>query len=305
MESPYANGLFKRAIVESGATETMGVTWMSKEASERVTKLTLDNLGIAEKDFEKLQTVPFFELLEANQAALEQVGNEFKIPAALGEGYSLSWEPYVDGDFIPSDVVSSNAFPKNAENYSLLIGSNLNEWETMGKIANLSQNDVNKDSSLLHAKYGAKASDVLSAFKQAYPGKADFEAAYVDAKTIRIPMLKIMRAKAKQSAPVYSYIFAFDSPLAVHTAEIPYVFSNVEMSTLETTDSGARERVQNDMSDAWIAFAKTGNPSTKNLVWKPYTNDEGATMLFDKESKLVYNHDKNLIQLIAPEYDWK
>ena len=312
METPYAKGLFKRGIVQSGATETMGVLWTPKAAAERVTELTLENLGLKKGEFEKLQSVPYSDLVQASDKALEQTGKEFKIPAALGEGYSLSWEPYVDGDFIPDDIAGKNGFPKNGQKYSLLIGSNLNEWETMQKTGDALWNsgkkitfDKDETKSLLEQKYGEKADEVLAAFNEAYPEKQDFEAACVDSRVIRIPMLKIMRAKAEQKSPVYSYIFALDSPLSVHTAEIPFVFANMETSAIKTTDLTTAQKVQNEMSSAWISFAKTGNPSTQNLKWEAYTKDGGATMIFDENTRLVYNHDKNLIGLLAPEYNWE
>ncbi len=144
METPCAKKLFKRGIVESGATETMGVLWTPKEASERVTELTLENLGLKKGEFEKLQSVPYSALVEASDKALLQAGEEFKIPAALGTGYLIFWEPYVDGDFIPDDIAGKNGFPKNDEKYSLLIGSNLNEWETIQKMGDALWNSGNK-----------------------------------------------------------------------------------------------------------------------------------------------------------------
>lgn len=165
METPYAKKLFKRGIVESGATETMGVLWTPKEASERVTELTLENLGLKKGEFEKLQSVPYSALVEASDKALLQAGEEFKIPAALGTGYLIFWEPYVDGDFIPDDIAGKNGFPKNDE----------------------------------------KADEILSAFKSAYPEKHDFEAAYVDSRVIRIPMLNI-QPRQKTDSPFGSRI---------------------------------------------------------------------------------------------------
>ncbi len=53
------------------------------------------------------------------------------------------------------------------------------------------------------------------------------------------------------------------------------------------------------MTGAWLAFAKTGDPNTTNLKWEAYTNNGGATMIFDEDTRLVYNHDKKLIQLLA------
>ena len=41
------------------------------------------------------------------------------------------------------------------------------------------------------------------------------------------------------------------------------------------------------MSNAWIAFAKTGNPATKDLPqWSPYSADHGTTMIFDDNPRV-------------------
>lgn len=76
METPYAKGLFKRGIVESGATETMGVLWTPKAASGRVTELTLENLGLKKDEFEKLQNVSYADLVQASdKGSCRQVRN--------------------------------------------------------------------------------------------------------------------------------------------------------------------------------------------------------------------------------------
>jgi para-nitrobenzyl esterase len=42
------------------------------------------------------------------------------------------------------------------------------------------------------------------------------------------------------------------------------------------------------MSAAWAAFARTGNPNHPGLpAWKPFTAGDRATMVFDRECRLV------------------
>ena len=57
MTSPYAQGLFHKWIVESGATENMGAAFISQAASRRAAEITLANLGIGADEIEWLQTV--------------------------------------------------------------------------------------------------------------------------------------------------------------------------------------------------------------------------------------------------------
>lgn len=83
------------------------------------------------------------------------------------------------------------------------------------------------------------------------------------------------------------------------------MFGNKETSPIKTTDPAAAQKVQDEMTEAWITFAKTGDPSTANLKWEAYTNSDGATMIFDENTRLARNHDKKLIQLLALEYNWE
>ena len=47
------------------------------------------------------------------------------------------------------------------------------------------------------------------------------------------------------------------------------------------------ERLSRDIQDAWLAFARSGDPSTPGLgQWPPYGRDR-LTMLVDKESRVA------------------
>ena len=44
------------------------------------------------------------------------------------------------------------------------------------------------------------------------------------------------------------------------------------------------------MSEAWLAFARTGNPNHKGLPqWAPYTVKDRATMIFDNTPRLMHD----------------
>ena len=54
-------------------------------------------------------------------------------------------------------------------------------------------------------------------------------------------------------------------------------------------DGGANSvAMSNQMSDAFIAFARTGNPNTAAIpAWEPYTLPRRQTMVFNTPSKLA------------------
>lgn len=318
MTTPEAKGLFKRGIVQSGATERMGVNFTSREVSERVTDRLLEELRIASGDIETLQTVPYEELARASGRALARTAEEMKLPAALGGGYGLSWEPVVDGDFMPTSPVTQDGFAAAGKDVALLIGSNLTEWTAveqlrdMGRAQSDNQNTWGPEETdrRLAAAYGGKAEEVVEAFLEAYPDKERADAVYVDSRTIRLPLLKIMSHKADQrGAPVYAYIFSWESPVmngaltSYHTAEIPFVFHNIDRADTLTGNGPDARGLADRMSDAWIGFARSGRPAAKGVPdWEPYTRESGATMIFDNEVRLTHRHDRKLMRLLAPDY---
>jgi para-nitrobenzyl esterase len=90
------------------------------------------------------------------------------------------------------------------------------------------------------------------------------------------------------------YQLDYRSPLeggrygAMHTMDIPLVFDNIAQSeSLTGADAGA-QKVADQMSDALLSFARTGNPNHAGLQqWQPYDLKRRMTMIFDLESKCV------------------
>lgn len=278
MTTPETQGLFAKGIVQSGATDTMGLTFATKEQSLTLTEHILEILGITTGNIEDIQTVSERDLQAAAEAALQITGNEFQIPAALSEGYAMEWGPVVDGDYLPTNPVTEDGFADAGRDISLLIGSNLNEWAMAG--ASPSEDEVTEE--------------IQQAYNEAYPNEDPAEITSLDT-LLRYPLLKITRHKAMQSgAPVYSYMFTYDDNMggAYHTAEIPYVFHHA---------SGA---LNDTMTQIWVNFAKTGVPSADSLTeWEPYELENGAEMILDTESYLAYNHDLELLRLLDASYD--
>ena len=317
MTAPEAKGLFQKGIVESGAVESMGPYFMDKKASAEIAALTLKNLGLTKDQVEQLQTVPYDTLTAASDKALKEVGAEYKVPQALGSGYGMSWEPVIDGDFLPTNPVTKDSFAAAGKDVPLLIGTNRTEWTGFPLIVNMAQSqsdnintwsDAEIDKRLYEA-YGDKTDAVVRAFLKAYPNKTKADALYIDT-LIRLPILKIMEHKVAQGgAPVYAYLFSWDSPvmngiyMSYHTAEIPFVFHNIDKMEARIGDGRDARTLSDRMSDAWIHFARYGTPGTPDLPrWEPYPHQRGATMIFDTTIREGHHHDRELLQLLAPDY---
>ncbi len=73
-----------------------------------------------------------------------------------------------------------------------------------------------------------------------------------------------------------------------HALEIAFVFDNTERSA-RFTGGGARAAALADkISDAWIAFARTGSPDTQKLPkWTAYDGTTRATLVLNDRSEIV------------------
>ena len=311
MGTPSAKGLFHKAIVQSGGTEGSGMTLTDKSTSQYVTEITLKNLGISPEEVDKIRDVPYAELAAASNKALAQVAEERNIINALGRR-ALMWCPVVDGEFIPENPADKK-FVELAKDIPLMVGSVLNEWISMPLLANMAvtQSD-NKNfwtdaqvGEKLREKYGDKADDIVKAFTKAYPHKKEADALYVDA-WLRTRAKKVANLKSDQnSAPVFTYVFTWETPImggyamAYHCSELPFVFNNIALSEMATGGGEKAQALADKMSQAWIDFARTGNPG-----WEAYTRDKGATMIFDDVSEITYHHDDELMKLLMPDYEY-
>ena len=66
------------------------------------------------------------------------------------------------------------------------------------------------------------------------------------------------------------------------------VFDNVALSASMVGTGPEAQAVADQMSAAWLAFARTGNPNNpKTLQWPAYALADRATMVFDATSRVV------------------
>ena len=86
-------------------------------------------------------------------------------PQALGTGYGLSWEPVVDGDFLPTNC-DGNSFAEAGRKVPLLIGTNLTEWTGFQDIVDAADRQYDNKNTWTDA-------EVEKRLKQAYGDKKD------------------------------------------------------------------------------------------------------------------------------------
>ncbi len=108
-----------------------------------------------------------------------------------------------------------------------------------------------------------------------------------------------------ETGPVWSYFFNQDFTIEGgrapwHCSDIPFVFHNTELVP-SANISGVTPQLEQQIFDAVLAFAHTGNPQHSSIpTWPASTPQQENTMLFDSATRLAPNHDKALIAAALP-----
>ena len=143
-----------------------------------------------------------------------------------------------------------------------------------------------------------KCEEIIKTYKEAREGKYSTEpievfTAVVTDFVFRIPTIRLLEAQKSHQPNTYNYLFSWPSPGldgilgACHSLEIPFVYGTLNSPKLKEFVSGAPKELSEKMMDAWISFAKTGNPNHGNIPnWLAYDIETRATMIFDEECKV-------------------
>ena len=280
---PSAKGLFKRAIVQSGY-----VNIFSSQPSTgiKVYETLIKRLDIEKGDVESLRNLPFetiIEKIDSFEANRQDV---------------LSFTPTIDADTLPENPLEAvkNGF---ATDVDLFVGSNLDETKMWALWApggddfpeEKLERRVNSIMRLINQNE-TKSKGMIEIYKKQRKTPRDvFDAIDTDYQ-FRIPSIRLAEAQSQHHKNTFMYLFAWKTPWeggkygAMHALELSFVFGilldkNQGIFPRKTEET---QELSEKMMDAWIAFARTGNPNHKNIPeLLAYDKGKRATILFDKE----------------------
>ena len=290
MQTPDADGLFHKAIVMSGVLDEnfMG---SNKGNGRRIVSEILSVLGLEEKDVDKLETIPYPELVRAYEEAVKNIGDPtvYTGQCPLVNDYYLG-EPHIVG------------FTENARKIPMMIGTVMGEFSFMPLPFNKNELSEDEITEKIRQKYHEYTDELIAEYKKAYPGKNLADLLALDL-IFRVPTMKLVSEASKRSeAPTYSYMFTFEFPvqngkIAWHCSDIPFVFHNIHRVPSANIE-GVSEKLQEQIFSAVMSFAKTGNPNNDKLpTWDASKENDEATMIYDIECECRHNFDYKLISI--------
>ena len=295
LATPSAAGLFHKAIIQSGSMlRTMDKRWSSK-----IGEAVAAELG----GIDAVLSAPYEQLLAAGTKAIAKVR-----PQAEANGFAsfiFGWAPTVDGNVLPAQPFDPQA-PEQSKDIPVMLGTTIHEFSMSTYVPQL--REISKEGAVEYlkaTKFGDRIDEFVTIFEKTYP---DYEPKDLFDTDIIFRPSTIAQADVKvaqQGAPVYMYMFAWESPVldgilrSTHCMEIPFVFNNADLHASMTGGGEEAIALADKMSQAWINFARTGNPNAECLPqWPAYNPEEGAMMIFDNKCEIKYNHDKELMEFV-------
>ena len=291
LSMPRAAGLFRRAIVQSGAAHHVSPA----ETALRTGRYLAEKLGVPPTR-EAIAAVPVDRLLTAQA----ELGAELAHPDPdrWGEDMvtTMPWQPVIDGEVVPGPPLDRIAAGASAE-VDVVVGTNADDWRMFlvitGEIGQITDEvlagpvDVHGRHAV--AAYGLPVESALAAYRARYPDArpGDLLAAVQTDWWVRIPAIRLADAHAAAAASTYMYEFAWSAPGlgAVHALEIPFVFDSLGKDARlfgPLIGEDAPQQLADTMHAAWVSFATNGDPG-----WPKYELGRRATMRFDTTSRVV------------------
>jgi para-nitrobenzyl esterase len=276
---PQARGLFHRAILESNSAARVGHdVGKARELARQFLKVA------GARGIEDLRALSMSQLRSAEERLFATV---------FGDS---SFGPTWDGVVIAEPAMKMIRDGHGAT-VPVLLGTNLDEiryWSTIEELPLES-----KPPSLLQTQVaaivGSRASALIDTYRRA---DADYGDAVIHLETdllFRMTSIRVAEALGDRQ-PTYMYLFTYrsTSPVArygsAHSMELPFVFGLIdELESIDFIGRGPnRERLMREMQQAWIHFARSGDPNHDGLPhWPRYDRKARATMEFGLDSKVV------------------
>ncbi len=265
---PQAKGLFRRAIAESGSV----VLTFSKEECRDFTRRLIREAG----------TKKMSDLMALSEEQLQKINEAVN---------SYNNFPQRDGRLIPVDPYLP--YEEGAtKDVDILIGTNseeMNYWigEVGGVIPFRFTIPIKYENDLRLLNHEEKQR--VKRFMSVMKGHSMFRMArFYDELMFRLPAVAQAEAHAEHGGKAYMYLWTIPSVItmrnACHAVELAYVFGNRE----ETIYTGqvADEKISDTIMQMWTNFARTGNPSTDQVIWERYNGTKRATMILSETPHL-------------------
>ena len=266
---PAAQGLFHRAVVQSGSL----TAHIPREAALQMSQAFIDQLGLKPTTLDRLQELPWSRLLAAQ--------------TAIG---APAFAPCVDGSNIPADPLDVR-LAALSDQIPLMVSTTLDDAGLFFNRFAMTEQEL---TDALSAAYGAKASALLKVYREYFPIKSPYllySQIITDAGFRRFAHAQAEAKAARGCAAVYTYLWewtcpAFDARFgAAHAMDVAATMHNERDAILGSGSSDAN-RMCEALAHSILAFARTGDPNHARLArWPRFEATQRHTLVVDRHTR--------------------
>ncbi|QDH68898.1 carboxylesterase/lipase family protein [Marilutibacter alkalisoli] len=291
MAMPAARGLFHRAWTMSGQQVTAAGPRAATQRAERF----IEAAGLQPGDIDGLLRLSPERLLEAAKV------RDF----SRVEDSSLYFGPVMDSDSLPVHPFWPEA-PAQSAHIPMVIGNTRDETRAfLGNDPRNFELDWDELPARLEKQQFVDIDPhtVIAEYRRLYPDYTPSEVFFAATTAGRSWRGAVEEAevRARQAVPSHAPTWAYQLDWhphteegrkfrAFHTLDIPLVFDTLDQPGARTGSSADARRAASEMSEALVAFARTGDPNHAGIpTWAPYSIDRRETMVFDHTSRLEHD----------------
>jgi para-nitrobenzyl esterase len=267
-----AEGLFHRAIAQSGTASLV----RSPVESRGRARAFLEAAGAESAD----------DLRELDADQMVSIADRVS-----QDSPDLAFGPVADGALVAADPAAV------ASRIPLMHGYNLDEYRYWymdnPRLETLRPEHL---AGYLKDQGVTEPEKLVDAYRRCRPELSENEiaVALVGDAAFRMPHVRWAEQRAASEAPSWMYLFARKSPVdggrlgAAHAMDVPFVFGTLEAPNVRDLVGAAPRSLSDQMQDAWLAFARTGDPKHEGLPdWPRYDLERRATLVFDEPSGVL------------------
>ncbi|HET8731044.1 MAG TPA: carboxylesterase family protein [Moraxellaceae bacterium] len=282
LASPLAQGLFHRAVVQSGSPDHV----VSASESARITRRFAEAAG---GDPASCLAGPIDGIVAAQRACFSTTVNRGDHVHPVPQ-FGMTLMPCFGDDVLPVAPLAAIRAGAGAH-IPLLLGTTVDEWtlfylapQAMGRGQARTEPDADRLRHEFERTLPGRGTGMLDGYRALMPDAPGSEVfcAYETDRMFRIPTVRLAEARFGQAAPTWHYLF--DWPCAwnrrlrsCHVMEVPFVFGITDQPTGQFFTGGGdvAARLSSQVRAAWSGFARGDAPAAPGWPeWPTYS--EGA-----------------------------
>jgi para-nitrobenzyl esterase len=273
-----AKGLFHKAISQSGSAHFLN----DLDEANCYAEHFLNVLGAKGSDISDLRALTMEQVLETYTKTLP-VPKGIRGPMVVTDG-----EIFHE---MPIDSIKAGS----ADGIPLIAGTTADEWRTWQAMDPAIENLVE---GRMFGRFRRMMpdwdmTDTVKAYREVLAKRGvattppEICLAIMTARMFWIPTTRMLEAQGHRGNPAYSYIFTWKAPFrggmfgAFHGIDSGFLWGNYHPGVVGP--GPAADTLSRNMQDAWLAFARTGDPSGKGLGKWPVYGEHRETMLLGEQ----------------------